>query len=178
MLRKFLVQTWTKILELCTKISCSCPEEISCIGIPPLAEAVVVFHTLGACTCSCGWVPEPHVLLTNLPTQVEMCLVTGEKHIQDLFADTLAWFVQKNPFRIHKLCTDLCSMARKSNMKVHNTSTHPVKGRNPYCSRWPTHNYQSKLIRSAIFVISPSDFFYFFKQLFGPGRFSFWLILW
>ena len=48
----------------------------------------------------CG--PKPHVLHVNMPTQVEMCLVTEEKKEQnvqetwvvfDLFADTLAKFI-------------------------------------------------------------------------------------
>ena len=108
-----------------------------------------------------------------------MCLVTEEKHIQDLFADTLAWFVQKNPFRIHKLCTDLCSMARKSNTKVHNTSTHLVKGHNPYCSWWPTHNYLSvKTDRKCILCDFTQWFLNKKKQLFGLGKCSFWPINW
>ena len=49
-------------------------------------------------------------------------------------------FIQKNPFKIHSLLTDLCNMAWKSNTKVHTTSAHLVKGRNPHCSRWPTHS--------------------------------------
>ena len=40
--KQFLVQEWTKILELCSKIICSCPEAISDSSIPPLAEVVVV----------------------------------------------------------------------------------------------------------------------------------------
>ena len=36
----------------------------------------------------------------------------------------------KNPFKIHKLFTSLCNMVQESNTKLHNTSAHPVKGRN------------------------------------------------
>ena len=46
-------------------------------------------------------------------------------------------FIQKNPFRIHKLFSNLCNMAWKSNIQVLNSSTHQVKGHNPYYSRWP-----------------------------------------
>ena len=70
-------------------------------------------------------------------------------------------FVQKNPFSIHTLFTNLCNMVQKSNMKVRNSSTHLVKGRNPYCSWWPTHS-QSKLIGSAFFVILQSIFKIYF----------------
>ena len=56
-------------------------------------------------------------------------------------------FIQKNPFKIYKLFTNLFhepnvtgnaqtqhdagNMARRSNTKVCNSSAHPVKGRNP-----------------------------------------------
>ena len=49
-------------------------------------------------------------------------------------------FIQKNYFKIHKLFTNLCDMAWKSNLKVCNSSTPLVKGHNPYCSRWPMHS--------------------------------------
>ena len=40
---------------------------------------------------------------------------------------------------------DACYMVQKSDMKACNSSAHPVKGHNLYCSRWSTH-FQSKLI--------------------------------
>ena len=40
---------------------------------------------------------------------------------------TYTGFVQKNPFKIHKLFTNLCNMAWKSNTKVRNSSAHLVK---------------------------------------------------
>ena len=48
----------------------------------------------------------------------------------------------KNLFKIHRLFTNICSMymVLKSNTKVHNSSAHPVKGRNPYYSGWPMHS--------------------------------------
>ena len=51
-------------------------------------------------------------------------------------------FIQTNPFTIHKLFTNICSMymVQKSNTKVHNSFTHPIKGRNPYYSWWPMHS--------------------------------------
>ena len=50
-------------------------------------------------------------------------------------------FVQKkNTFKMHQLLTNLCNMAWKCSTKVGNSSAHPVKGRNPYCSRWPMHS--------------------------------------
>ena len=70
-------------------------------------------------------------------------------------------------------------MVQKSNMKVHNSSAHPVKGRNPYYSWWPMHsisqNWQevySLWFCTAIFLIL------FFKRLFCLGKCSFWLVSW
>ena len=59
---------------------------------------------------------------------------------------------RKKTFKIHKLFTNPCNMAWKSNMKVCNSSAHLVKGSYPYYSWWLTH-YQSKLTASAFFVI-------------------------
>ena len=81
-------------------------------------------------------------------------------------------FVQKNPFKIHKLFTNLCNMGQKSN-----SAAHLVKGHNPYCSQRLMHSNQSKLIGSAYSVIFHSIFFkYFFKLLFGLGKCRFQLI--
>ena len=44
---------------------------------------------------------------------------------------TQTGFIQKNPFKIHKLFTNLCDMAQKSCTKVRNSFAHPVKGCNP-----------------------------------------------
>ena len=69
-------------------------------------------------------------------------------------------FIPKNPFQIHKLFTNLCTRVQKSNTKVRNAAACPVKGRNPYYSRWPTHsisqNWQelcSLWFRTGIFFI-------------------------
>ena len=50
---------------------------------------------------------------------------------------SLTGFIQKNPFKIHKHFTNLCNRVWKSNMKVLNSSTHQVKGCNPYYSQRP-----------------------------------------
>ena len=68
--KQFLVQEWTKILKLCSKIICSCPEAISDSSIPPLAEVVVVcildiqgcLHMLMRLCRG----PEPHGMLINI----------------------------------------------------------------------------------------------------------------
>ena len=63
------------------------------------------------------------------------------------------------------------------NTKVRNSSTQPVKGRNPYDSQWPIHsicqNWQQ--VRSLWFH---TVIFFFFKLLFSLGKCSFWLISW
>ena len=96
----------------------------------------------------------------------QITLSDTDMHI--LWSDSKFWtppqysttgFVQKNPFRIHKLFTNRCDMAWKSNMKVRNSSTHLVKGCNPYWSWWPTL-YQSKLIGSAFFLTLHSHFLF------------------
>ena len=46
-------------------------------------------------------------------------------------------FILKNPFKIHKLFTNLHNTAWKSNMKILNSSANQVKGCNPYYSWWP-----------------------------------------
>ena len=84
-------------------------------------------------------------------------------------------FIQKNPFTIHKLLQHV--MVQKSNTKVHNSSAHPVKGRNPYYSA--NALYQSKLIGSVFFVILHSHLIKCNKKLlFGLGKCSFWLVSW
>ena len=72
----------------------------SVVKVGPQAKA--------ALEAACGWRPKDTGI--NFPT------VTG--------------FIQKNPFKIHKIFTNLCNMARKSNTKVQNSSAHPVKGCN------------------------------------------------
>ena len=66
-------------------------------------------------------------------------------------------------------------MVQKSNTKVHNFSTHPVKGCNPYDSQWPTHSISQnwQQVRSLWFR---TVIFFNFKLLFSLGKCSFWLI--
>ena len=65
-------------------------------------------------------------------------------------------FILKTPLKIHKLFTNRWNMAQKSNTKVCNSSTHPVKGHSPSLTIADAL-YQSKLIGSACFVISHSN---------------------
>ena len=70
-------------------------------------------------------------------------------------------FILKNPFKIHKLFTNLCNTAWKSKTHVLNSSNHYVKGCNPYYSRWPCI-LSVKIDRKCVLC----DFaqpFYFFK---------------
>ena len=53
----------------------------------------------------------------------KLCFQRNHKRLPELTG-----IVQKNPFKIHKHFTNLCNTAWKSNTKVHNSSTHPVKG--------------------------------------------------
>ena len=80
-------------------------------------------------------------------------------------------FVQKIPFKIHKLFTNTCNMARKSNTKVHNSSAHPVKGHNPYCSRWLMHSISQNWweVHSLWFRTAKQNL---------NWKCSFWLISW
>ena len=48
--------------------------------------------------------------------------------------------VQGSYRKILSKFTTFLNIMWKSTMKVCNSSAHPVKGRNPYCSGWPTHS--------------------------------------
>ena len=76
---------------------------------------------------------------------------------------TLTGFIQKNPSKIHKLFKNLCDTAQKSNMKVLNSSTHQVKGCNPYYSWWPCI-LPVKTDRKCVLCDFAQLFFFLFKK--------------
>ena len=88
-------------------------------------------------------------------------------------------FVQKNPFKIHKLFTNLCNMGQKSNTKVRNSAAYLVKGHNPYCSQRLMHFIsQNWLEVHSLWFCTAIFLDIFLKLLFGLGKCSFWLISW
>ena len=92
----------------------------------------------------------------------------------------LSGFVQKNPFKIHKLFHktwhDAHNMVQKTNTKVHNYSAHLVKVHNPY---WSQCTLSVKTDRHCVLCDFAWQFyFYFFNLLFGLGKCSFWLLSW
>ena len=60
-------------------------------------------------------------------------------HIIKDIAEVYQGSYRKIHSKIHKLFTNLCNMAQKSNTKVCNSAAHLVKGRNPYCSQRLMH---------------------------------------
>ena len=116
-------------------------------------------HT--GCRCrACPWCVSPVSTQHNQLTKAMLHKATA--------TSSTTGFIQKNPFKIHKFFTNFCNMARKSNMKVHNSSTHLVKGRNPYYSRWPTHSMLSvKTDRKCVLFHFTRQFFFNYCLILG-----------
>ena len=86
--KQFSAQEWTKILNFSLEQNQSFLSRVNFrySNIPTLAEVVLFFFDTQGHLCMfmrLCWGPEPQDLFIIVPTQVEICLVTEEKNVQE-----------------------------------------------------------------------------------------------